>query len=173
MSDFPKRKKPKYREKAEVPEQYDTDEFYKLRQKWYDKLERKGFEDIEWTQPKGHAESPYFARKAAANLLATYKPETEEHFRRCNIHANHGKFENNTDKHIFKLYVQGKSYREILKIIQTNPRVKCNGKHASYIHYRIHRILDHINKERLWEKDLTTYKPKKPLSGRAPKKKRK
>ena len=73
---------------------YHNKEFVKLQSKWYDKLKKSGFEDIEWYNPKtGLGQGSPFLKSDnipdTGQIRKAYAPELENHFRLCrNFRAN-------------------------------------------------------------------------------------
>lgn len=91
-------------------------EYIKLYAKWYDRLKREGFEDIEWFDPKtALGQSGHYMVKSTHKITKKYNEFTEEHYRLCRNFLTHFKFPNKKIEKIFELHTDGASYRDIIK----------------------------------------------------------
>lgn len=68
--------------------QYTTKAFHNLRKHWYKQLKSSGFNDIEYTGPRGQ-ESRYSTDYSLGAIRARYTPEAEEHWRRVSLFTRH------------------------------------------------------------------------------------
>lgn len=76
---------------------YQNEEFLKLRNEWYKKLEKSGFEDLEWYNPDtGMGQgSPYLKSSTShtlGSLRRNYASATQSHYRLCRNFLQHGGF---------------------------------------------------------------------------------
>lgn len=87
-----------------------------LTNKWYAKLKKSGFEDIEFYDSNtGYGQNADYLKNSAAKLASKYRPETAQHYRICSNFAAHYTFPNAKIKFIFSLYAEGVTFREIIK----------------------------------------------------------
>ena len=76
---------------------YQTKEFLKIENEWYDKLKESGFDDIEWYDPKtgigrGGAMMGTKTNRNLQQLRKTYSPALQQHYRLCRNFAANGPF---------------------------------------------------------------------------------
>ena len=121
-------------------------EFYKLQKKWYDKLKKEGFDDIEGGKPG--LEYSDFIKRHSLEMKKAYNPKTEEYYRRCRIHANHGSFDTNLQKYVFTCHAEGHSYRKIIKMVRARFKRSIS---VFYISDHVNKVLKRMNEERHWE----------------------
>jgi len=117
-------------------------EFKALQAKWYNKLKRSGFDDIEL----GFEYSDYI-KNHGITTAKRYDSNTFEHYRRCRIHLNHHKFKDKYDKRLFIMYTEGISYRKM--IVEFKRRYKLT-RSVYYFHSNCKRLLIEMNLLRLW-----------------------
>lgn len=63
---------------------YRTEEFLKLRKKWYGKLKKSGFDDLEYTNWDTGQPSPFVTRGSTADLARKYKPAVARYYELAN-----------------------------------------------------------------------------------------
>lgn len=94
-------------------------EFQKLQSMWYAKLKDEGFDEIE--NPDGNLKSWHsfmFARRPFSNPNSTHRIlQEEEYYRLAGQFFYDHKFKNKTEKRMWELHSNGKSVRDIAKII--------------------------------------------------------
>lgn len=94
-------------------------EYIALYNKWYSKLKKSGFEDIEWYDKKrAKGQNSDFLIDQSSKIRASYRQSIAEHYRLCRNFLTHYKFRDRKEKLIFKLYTDGTTYRSILKILK-------------------------------------------------------
>ena len=125
---------------------YQTKEFKKTKMKWYQKLKKSGFEDIEWHDIKtGDGENSsylksHFVQAYLGDKLTnknTLGNSSKYEAQRAIDHFNsHGVFENEIDKRLWQLYSDGATYREMSQALRKESRSK-----TSYsVFWVFHRI---------------------------------
>lgn len=82
--------------------------FKALEKKWYEKLRKTGFKDIENRPHELHQETAKFLDKEAI----------EEYYSKVSEYLYSGDFKNYKEKAIWFLHTEGLSYREISSIIR-------------------------------------------------------
>lgn len=82
-----------------------TPKFQKLQERWYQKLEKAGFEDIERHQKRLHTDT---ARFADAEAVKTYYQKAHEYSRQ-------GEFHTGVERSAWEAHCAGLSLREIAK----------------------------------------------------------
>lgn len=87
---------------------WQTRSFLKLQKKWYDKLAKEGFKDIENNQSHLHLETANFkdfeAVQAFYNQISRYQ--------------QYGKFDTTDEALIWALFVDGQSLRKIGRLVK-------------------------------------------------------
>jgi len=144
--------KKKKRKKIEegIPRAFREPDFLELQKKWYDRLARNGFEDIEWTEPQG--QNSHYLKGHIMSARKVYNHATEEHFRRVRIHLVNAKFDSPLERYIWKRYSLGDSYRTIIKRVEKTK--KFNRRYSVFfIHGKIHKIIAQMYDKRYWEED--------------------
>lgn len=126
---------------------YKTKAFKRLQAKWYKKLNKEGFNDIECTKP-GQQDSR-FLKFHSILAVQSYKPDTAEYFRRCRIHLANFKWGRRyVDKRLFAWYTEGESYRSMIKLYSKHYKKKVS---LFFIFYRMKRIKSEMEENKLWE----------------------
>lgn len=120
---------------------YNSKEFRQLKALWYEKLKLSGFEDIETEYES--------IKKPMASVAYAFKKETKEHFERVRQYLQHGAFEAKHDEFIWEEYSQGKTVREIARLMRSR-RFKRQSK--SFVALRIAAMNARMNKLKLWER---------------------
>jgi len=95
----------------------DNTEFKKLKDTWYLKLKKSGFDDIE--DNKGNLkswDSFKFIRSSKRNM-----DKTETYYRYCSYFYWEYKFKNMTEKYIWKRHSEGATIRIIAEELQKKP----------------------------------------------------
>ncbi len=132
-----------------IPKQYRTKKFQDLQAKWYKKLGKSGFEDLEWDQPGG--QNSAYLKKPLSRVINNYNEETLEHYRRCGIYLNSINWRGRLlDRYIFQCYTNGKSYRSIIKLIIKRRGFRKKPYSVFFIYSRVNAILDEMNEKKLW-----------------------
>lgn len=92
----------------------------KLQQKWYQKLKKEGFEDIETTiGNKSYLKlwhCSYFQTKYSSDTFT----QTQRYYAAALEFLSHHAFSSEIDQKIWALYAEGKTYREIAAILMKN-----------------------------------------------------
>jgi hypothetical protein len=143
----------KNHKESKVP-YYKTKEFIKLQNKWYDKLSKKGFHDLEWLDTlSGAGHSTPFLRKSLNKFKQldndTIK-KSVEYYSAAQDFASHYEFPSKLHKRIWLLFADGISYRKMIPIIKS-----FGYKHIPSIFW----ISIHLNKMKkdfwIWQYDQT------------------
>lgn len=95
---------------------YESKKLKDLRNQWYAKLAKEGFEDIEINRTDGSSfEYPALRNPAYKweTLEKRYSIATFEHFRSCRNFLSHAHFASNFDEEIWRMYTDGVSIRKI------------------------------------------------------------
>lgn len=122
---------------------YRTKEFIQLQNKWYKKLTKEGFVDLEWLDKKsGLGHSSPFLTGSSSNFkslqLSTYS-ETLEYYNAAQAFTYHYKFPSALHRFTWTEHAAGTSYRQIIKKIKSRA-----FKHKPSIFW----ISTHVNKMR-------------------------
>ena len=126
---------------------YKSKAFKALQDKWYKKLKKSGFDDIECSKPD--RQDSRFLKFHSGLVNITYKPEIEEYFRKCRIHLENFKWgKRAVDKQLFTWYAEGVSYRSMMKLYRTKYRKKVS---LFFIYYRINKMKAERDELKLWE----------------------
>jgi hypothetical protein len=108
-------KKPKYRYRK--PKKLTQTEFNQLQQKWYEKIARHGFKDIEWTDHStgsGH-NTPYMTSLAMNTVKMSSYNSVIEHYRQVRNFLTHYRFTSTKDKFVLSRYCEGDTYDQIVE----------------------------------------------------------
>lgn len=102
---------------------YQSKQFKDLKKKWYKKLQKEGFEDIEWHDAEtGDGENSSYLK---SNFIQTYLSDRlsskqtlgnsfrYEIQRSLDHFTEHGKFSSPLLKQVWTMYAEGKTYREM------------------------------------------------------------
>lgn len=95
---------------------YSPKEINDLRKVWYEKLAKKGFEDLELVYEDGN--SSHFLRKnlrLRASCDAEAIASTREYYSIAAEFAHHGDFPSFVESRIWQLHADGWTYRKIAK----------------------------------------------------------
>ena len=95
------------------PKWNQTGEFKALQDKWYEKLKRNGFKDIEQGEEYGRMLLPFNSERFATNK--EYNRDKEQYYRLAGQFLHSYKFKNHTEMRIWELHSQGVSVRNIAK----------------------------------------------------------
>lgn len=126
---------------------YKTKAFKKLQSKWYNKLTKEGFNDIECTLPD--RQDSRFLKFHSILAERSYDADTEEYFRRCRIHLENFKWGRRyIDKRLFSWYTEGVSYRQMIKQFKEHYKKKIS---LFFIFYRLKKIKTERDELKLWE----------------------
>lgn len=112
-------------------------ELQKLQKKWYNKLARSGFKDLENVfvpgEPLRHWDSVEFQRYYSPRSFT----EKQRYYELAGQLLHDLKFKNNTEKKIWELHSKGESYQEIAKKVNlhNNTVGRIVKKYAGYIKY--------------------------------------
>ncbi len=93
------------------PKFFETHNFKKLKDKWYGKLEKSGFKDIEHDEDFLQNPSTPFGRADTAQ----YNQSKEEYYRLAGHFLHDHKFTNDTEKRVWELHQSGVGTREIAR----------------------------------------------------------
>jgi hypothetical protein len=115
-----------------------------LTNKWYDKLKKSGFEDIEFYDSNtGYGQNADYLKHSAAKMTAKYSTETAQHYRICTNFTTHYQFPNKKHKFIFNEYCNGTTFREILRRTKAKNKdwvIKRNGRPRLSL-FSLHHLL--------------------------------
>ena len=100
----------------------DREEFIKLQNEWYDKLAESGFSDLEWLDKNsGSGQSSPFLRHnsiKSRHLSGKDIQNRAEYFLGASQFAQDYKFPTILHKFVWRLYIEGISYRNMIPIIE-------------------------------------------------------
>lgn len=96
-------------------------EFNKLKQVWYKKLKKSGFEDIELNEKYLKNPSSKFLRKRS---LDTFQ-NRENYYYMATCFLNDYKFKTRLDKIVWEYHANGISVRNIVMLLKT-VKIRCN-----------------------------------------------
>ena len=113
---------------------YKTEEFKKLQNEWYDKLDNSGFEDLEWLdKDSGFGQNSGFLKKSLKKFNKLTKKDLADkniYFSLAKDFAQDYKFKSRLHKYIWELYIEGIAYRKMI------PKIKSrNFKHVPSIYW--------------------------------------
>lgn len=111
----------------------NSDEFKKLQAKWYEKLKKKGFQDIEQQDGNLKVWSSHLF-KSSYNEITT--PAKEDYYRIAGQFLHEYKFENAAEKLIWRLHSDGHSIRHIVQTLKK----KGLKAHKNGVHAKIQRL---------------------------------
>lgn len=98
---------------------YQSKQFLELQKKWYAKLERKGFEDIEYFNFKfGKNTVAAFIKGSSYNICKRYNRSTETYYRLARNFLEHATFSSKYLKTLWFLHCDGIPYRKLSKKMQ-------------------------------------------------------
>lgn len=92
--------------------------FNQLQDKWYDKLKKSGFEDLEYKNGSIRSCKPSTARQKDPSL----RQATEEYYYMATHFLNDNKFENRLDQIIWEYHTNGISIRDIASTLNKTRR---------------------------------------------------
>lgn len=115
----------------------NSKEFKELQEKWYAKLKKKGFEDIEVgeDQLKSWSSHYYKCRFTADSFKAK-----EDYYRLAAQFLNDNKFKNRTEKLVWRLHSEGMSIRDITAYLAT----KGKKTYKDWVQVTIARLRDEM-----------------------------
>lgn len=87
---------------------WKSKEFLAMQRKWYDKLKRDGFIDLEFLKDNGDT-TTHLLRGSLYDFRKKYKPETEYYFRKARFYLHNAEFANKGDQKIWELHAEGLS----------------------------------------------------------------
>src|SRR5689334_10695761 len=129
--------------KKRIKQWYESPKFLKLRDKWYDKLEESGFDDVE-TRWKGiHLDFPPMYSSGYQLTQAARRAQeagADEYFRRIASYLHEGTFTNKAERLIWALHVEGWSFSQI------GAEIKRRGFKGSYSRSGCYRCVERIRK---------------------------
>lgn len=125
---------------------YDTKDFKKLQAEWYGKLRERGFDDVEVYPIERYSDkmqkkytqnlvSPYLKRGDAA-FYAQKSPETALFYQILTNYQTHTRQKTRIHGDMLRLFIAGKTYRQITKAIQSKYTPEQAGKILSRIFKR-------------------------------------
>jgi hypothetical protein len=113
---------------------FNSREFKALKAKWYGKLHKSGFDDIEHDEEhlKRNASEPFTSKTRGRRYRdkQVYFESREEYYRLAGRFLNEHKFSDKKEELIWSLHSEGMSIREIAKTLRSK-------------HYRAHKRLVH------------------------------
>ena len=122
-------------------------DFKALQAHWYAKLESKGFDDIEWTDPKtGRGQNSTYLKRSTGSIRRQYDSNVETHYRLARNFLTHWNGWSTLKmrvraKAIYALYSEGMPYRKIAA------RINNDYRYAKTISiFTLSRMLTRINK---------------------------
>jgi hypothetical protein len=107
-----------------------TKEFTKLQNKWYNKLKRSGFDDIEWTDTKtGFGQSTSYLKNSRNGVNAQLDPNKELYYTMCRNWLAHAGPVKKIDRIMFELHAEGFGYRDIVERVKH--KLKKSNSHTA------------------------------------------
>ena len=98
-----------------------TKEFIRLQKKWYKKLAKSGFSDLEWTDEKtAKGQNTPYLRKSLnkfKHLTPEKFEEVSEFYSRAPDFASQHNFPTERHKFTWQLHIEGYSYRDSIEIL--------------------------------------------------------
>lgn len=104
-----------------VENPFQTKQYLRLEQKWYEKLYESGFRDIEDSSKPSRPLRVWHNLKFKSTNITT-RVNCEEYFNDAKELLNTFKFKNSTHRHIWALHCQGLSKRQIERAIANLPK---------------------------------------------------
>lgn len=99
---------------------YKTKKFIEIQNKWYDKLKKSGFKDLEWIDPKtGLGQNTPYLLTEDSKLKDRYNPSEQTYYENALSYYHHGNFKSKLHKFIWKCHAEGISYRKMRKNIKS------------------------------------------------------
>jgi hypothetical protein len=92
--------------------------FVKLQSKWYKKLSKAGFSDLEhFSEFYGASQASPFLRNPIANLRSKFTVSTQIYYQHAQDFAKYGNFPSKLLQYLWQLHSDGVSYRQIIPLI--------------------------------------------------------
>lgn len=107
--------------------------FKKLQKKWYDKLKKEGFKDIE--QSDGNLKEWASSRLLTPGHMPSrtlWNDSVEQYFRLAGFFLNDYEFKSELEKYIWSLHCDGRSIKDIVKVITSKKKREQNKLVRSY-----------------------------------------
>lgn len=124
---------------------FRTKKFLELKEKWYKKLEKSGFDDIETDEDN--------LKEWDTSIFSRYNQHTigakEEYFRLAGQFLNTYQFKNKRDRLIWELHAEGLSFNDIAKRLKS-AGFKVNSRSS------MHLTVKSLSKEMLEQSGITT-----------------
>jgi hypothetical protein len=109
-----------------MPNPFKSKEFRELEKKWYSKLSKKGFKDIERTDRVGK-ENQRLKTDVMENIMHFYTVDQfnikQEYYRTAGLFLHEHKFKSAKEKKIWALHSEGLSIRDIIKLLKSKGQV--------------------------------------------------
>ncbi len=100
-------------------------EFKQAQKKWYDKLKKEGFEDIEWINHEtGYGQNTPWIKNYKKTVNEKKMHEHNDYYSKCSYFLHYGKFKSRLHKKIWEFYCEGLSYRNMVKRLKKENRFK-------------------------------------------------
>lgn len=116
-----------------MTEWFKTPKLRKLQAKWYGKLKKKGFEDIEYDEDHLKLSSERFVvRNSGAYANPTLTSAKYEYYSSCRKFLNEYTFKNKKERAVFELHSEGVSIRDIATKLRLSRR---------FVHETIKRLV--------------------------------
>lgn len=102
----------------------DSKEFNKLQEKWYAKLAKEGFEDLEWSDSStGKGQNSGYLKKSPPKFDADKAAASELYYALLRNFITHDILRDMQDRMMLSLHAEGIGYREILEELKSRYKV--------------------------------------------------
>lgn len=122
----------------------NSKEFKKLQEKWYGKLKRSGFEDIERSDESLKKWSLMFVTDDSTEITREAKTE---YYRAAGHFLHDHQFDSTTEKRIWELHSSGLSIRNIVKMLTKENKWFLRGRKPNK--RRVHETVQDLVKKML------------------------
>jgi hypothetical protein len=129
----------------------DKTKLWNQQRKWYAKLKRSGFQDIEWQGGNStHGLDSRYLKNPALRYKSRFNENTLEHYRLMQNFNEHYKFKRKMHRFVFSEYCSGTTFREILrrlynsgfnKYLRKTPKRKKARYTAALSLFTLHHLL--------------------------------
>lgn len=106
-------------------------EYVKLQKEWYAKLKESGFKDIEYTREVDGQTFNRVLFSDSRRMKAEDYLTQEAYWHRARSYYHRGSFDSHLQYGIWEHYCEGRTYREIVKLV---------GKSLAVVHGEIHKV---------------------------------
>jgi hypothetical protein len=100
---------------VDIPKVFKTKEFESLKSKWYKKLEKSGFEDLEHSDEN----SPYLKHGSFQASMQFYTQEKETYYRLWTNYLSHNKIEDHKLNLVFSMHSEGETLTQITNLLKS------------------------------------------------------